>query len=115
MAKPFIGIKRLWYGPELTAAQAGTLIDGASVKTLVTTQANGFTEIKNVHDGTWGYSQDDPSVTDYINELNKVAENLSTVEYPGFTMIPRIIRTFLRSTRPGWSAVTVPMQAAPSV
>ena len=24
---------------------------------------------------------------DYINELNKVAENLSTVDYPGFIMI----------------------------
>ena len=88
MAKPFIGIKRLWYGPELTAAQAGTLIDGASVKTLVTTQANGFTEIKNVHDGTWGYSQDDPSVTDYINELtgkpyyrDKTSDGARTVNF----------------------------------
>lgn len=88
MAKPFIGIKRLWYGPELTAAQASTLIDGASVKTLVTTQANGFTEIKNVHDGTWGYSQDDPSVTDYVNELtgkpyyrDKTSDGARTVNF----------------------------------
>ena len=69
MAKPFIGIKRLWYGPELTKALADTLTGAAAVKALVTTEANGFTEIKNVHEGTWGYSQDDPSVTDYINEL----------------------------------------------
>lgn len=69
MAKPFIGIKRLWYGPELTKAQAAGLVDGAAVKALVTTESNKFKEIKNVHDGTWGYSQDDPSVTDYINEL----------------------------------------------
>ena len=88
MAKPFIGIKRLWYGPELTAAQASALNDGASVKTLVTTQANGFTEIKNVHDGTWGYSQDDPSVTDYINELtgkpyyrDKTSDGARTVNF----------------------------------
>lgn len=69
MSKPFIGIKRLWYGPELTQAQASALTGAAAVKTLVTTAANKFKEIKNVHDGTWGYSQDDPSVTDYINEL----------------------------------------------
>lgn len=69
MSKPFIGIKRLWYGPELTATQAASLVNAAAVKTLVTTAANNFAEIKNVHDGTWGYSQDDPSVTDYINEL----------------------------------------------
>lgn len=88
MAKPFIGIKRLWYGPELTKAQADTLISGAAVKTLVTTAANGFTEIKNVHDGTWGYSQDDPSVTDYINELtgkpyyrDKTSDGARTVNF----------------------------------
>lgn len=28
-----------------------------------------------------------PKDMDYINELNKVAENLSTVDYPGFTML----------------------------
>ena len=67
MAKPFIGIKRLWYGPELTKAQADSLTGPEAVKSLVS--ADAFTEIKNVHDGTWGYSQDDPSVTDYINEL----------------------------------------------
>ena len=69
MSKPFIGIKRLWYGPELTKTQAESLVNAAAVKALVTTEANNFKEIKNVHDGTWGYNQDDPSVTDYINEL----------------------------------------------
>ena len=67
MSKPFIGIKRLWYGAELTKAQADSLTNAAAVKTLVS--GSGFKEIKNVHEGTWGYSQDDPSVTDYINEL----------------------------------------------
>ena len=56
----FIGIKQLWYAEPLTTAptQAGlnALVESA-------------TEIKNVHQDTWGYSQDDPTVTDYINEL----------------------------------------------
>lgn len=69
MAKPFIGIKRLWYGPELTKTLADTLVNAAAVKALVTGSNNGFTEIKNVHEGTWGYQQEDPNVTDYINEL----------------------------------------------
>lgn len=61
MAKPFIGIKKLWYGNPLTQ----DISDVSAVATLVAD----MTEIKNVHQGTWGYSQDDPSVTDYINEL----------------------------------------------
>ena len=56
----FIGIKKLWYTDPLSAAptQSGiaTLIQGA-------------TEVKNVHQDTWGYNQGDPEVTDYINEL----------------------------------------------
>lgn len=61
MAKPFIGIKQLWYGTPLTA----DLADVAAVEALLTS----MTEVKNVHDGTWGYSHDDPDVQDYINEL----------------------------------------------
>lgn len=59
--KPFIGLKQIWYGAPLTTAPS----DGAAVTTLV----SGFTEIKNVHEGTWTYTQDDPTVTEYINEL----------------------------------------------
>lgn len=59
--KPFIGIKQLWYGDVLT----NDLTDAAAVATLVQT----MTEITNVHEGTWGYSHDDPSVTEYVNEL----------------------------------------------
>lgn len=59
--KPFIGIKQLWYGNVLTS----DLADAAAVATLV----QSMTEITNVHEGTWGYSHDDPSVTDYVNEL----------------------------------------------
>ena len=67
MAKPFIGIKKLWYGPVLNTDLASV----ADITALVapTSGTSTFTEIKNVHQGTWGYSQDDPSVTDYINEL----------------------------------------------
>ena len=57
----FIGLKRVAYGAPLTAKPTKDTFDNL-IKT-------GFTEIKNVHQGTWGYSQDDPSVTEYINEL----------------------------------------------
>lgn len=59
--KPFIGIKRIWYAEPLTEN-----LTPAKLKTLLETA----TEVLNSHDGTWGYSQDDPSVTEYKNELN---------------------------------------------
>lgn len=59
MAK-FIGIKQLWYGAPLVAAPTQ-----ATVATLISNS----TEVLNIHQDTWGYSQDDPDVTDYINEL----------------------------------------------
>lgn len=67
MSKPFIGIKQLWYGPVLSA----DLTSVQDVKNLVNPQSgtSEFVEVKNVHDGTWGYSHDDPDSTDYINEL----------------------------------------------
>lgn len=62
-AKPFIGIKRIWYTDPLVEAltpkKLKDLVDGSSL-----------TEVLNSHDGTWGYSQDDPNVTEYKNELN---------------------------------------------
>ena len=58
--KPFIGIKKIWYGEPLSAAPTA-----ASLKTLLAE----MTEVTNSHEGTWSYTQDDPSVTDYINEL----------------------------------------------
>lgn len=62
-AKPFIGIKRIWYTDPLTEAltpkKLKDMVDGSSL-----------TEVLNSHDGTWGYSQDDPNVTEYKNELN---------------------------------------------
>lgn len=62
-AKPFIGIKRIWYTEPLTVA-----LTPGKLKVLL--KATTTTEVLNSHDGTWGYSQDDPSVTEYKNELN---------------------------------------------
>lgn len=79
MAKPFIGIKRLWYTNELdhdltSVEDVLELINGREAQG--TQGQSGYkaaipaaTEIKNVHDGTWGYNHDDPDTTDYINEL----------------------------------------------
>lgn len=61
--KPFIGIKRIWYGAPLTEA-----LTPYKLQTLL--KGSNLTEVLNSHDGTWGYSQDDPSVTEYKNELN---------------------------------------------
>lgn len=63
-AKPFIGIKRIWYTKPLTEA-----LTPFKLQTLLKDTGN-VTEVLNSHDGTWGYSQDDPSVTEYKNELN---------------------------------------------
>ena len=59
--KPFIGIKRLWYGD---------VIAEAVTKTSLPTIIADMTEVKNSHQDTWGYTQDDPNYTDYTNELN---------------------------------------------
>lgn len=59
--KPFIGIKRIWYGEPLAEANTPAKL-AAWLKTAI--------EVLNSHEGTWGYSQDDPSVTEYKNELN---------------------------------------------
>lgn len=58
--KPFIGIKQIWYGDVFNAAVTATTLK-AWLKTA--------TEVKNSHQDTFQYTQDDPSVTDYINEL----------------------------------------------
>ena len=61
--KPFIGIKRLWYGTPLT--------EEPTTKNILS-KVGSMTEVKNVHNGTWGYTQDDPSTTDYVNELTGI-------------------------------------------
>ena len=62
--KPFIGLKKIWYGAPLTTAPK-SLND---IEALVA--GEGYTEVSNVHEGTWSYTQDDPSVTDYINMIS---------------------------------------------
>lgn len=59
--KPFIGIKKIWYGDVISEA-----VTKASLKTLL----GSMTEVKNSHQDTWQYTEDDPTYTDYINELN---------------------------------------------
>lgn len=64
--KQFIGIKRIWYCAPITSI-TGQSLSGAEIKALI---ANAATkEVKNSHKDTWGYTEDDPAVTDYINEL----------------------------------------------
>lgn len=62
--KPFIGLEKIWYGAPLKAEPESY----AAVTTLIT--GSGFTEVTNVHDGTWAYTQDDPTITEYINMLS---------------------------------------------
>lgn len=77
----FIGIKRLWYRDPITedihANKAGAIIKAlieGSGETGIDGYNNGTPiapakEVLNIHQDTWNYNQDDPSVTDYINEL----------------------------------------------
>lgn len=58
--KPFIGIKRIFYGNPINSAVTVESL-AAWLKTA--------TEINNSHEGTWSYTQDDPNITEYINEL----------------------------------------------
>lgn len=58
--KPFIGIKQIWYGDAIA-----TPLTTATLKTWLASA----TEVKNSHQDTFQYTQDDPSITDYINEL----------------------------------------------
>lgn len=58
--KPFIGIKKIWYGDVFAAA-----VTASTLKTWLGTA----TAVKNSHQDTWGYTEDDPTYTDYINEL----------------------------------------------
>lgn len=77
MSKPFIGIKRVFYGnPILELEEAKKSFDAATLKALlvtVGTDAPKLTEVKNVHKDTWGYEESDPTVTEYINQLTGLA------------------------------------------
>lgn len=58
--KPFIGLKAVFYGDVLTAP-----LTKLTLKSWLQTAK----VIKNVHDGTWKYEQEDATETEYINEL----------------------------------------------
>lgn len=64
----YIGIKKIWYGNVFTAAP---VVGAASVTNSLAEWLAAATthEVKNSHDGTWGYTQDDPTTEDYTNEL----------------------------------------------
>lgn len=62
--QPFIGLKKVWYGAPLESEPKSF----TEVETLV--KGSGFTAVENVHDGTWSYTQDDPTVTEYINMIS---------------------------------------------
>lgn len=66
MEKPFIGLKRVWYGDVVDSVT--TPSEGFTGEELALLLED-LTEIKNVHQDTWGYEESDASVTDYINEL----------------------------------------------
>lgn len=77
--KQFIGIKKLWYTDVLTEAPT---------QETISTLISSATEVLNVHEGTWGYTQDDPDVTEYINELtgrpyyrDKVSDGNKTINF----------------------------------
>lgn len=63
MKKPYIGIKKIFYGEPITAE-----VTPSSLKTWL--ESSTTKEVKNSHDGTWVYTQDDPETTEYINELS---------------------------------------------
>ena len=58
----FIGIKQLWYGDVISVT---TNLTQAGVASLIAAS----TEVKNIHQDTWGYQEGDPSTTEYKNEL----------------------------------------------
>lgn len=41
----------------------------APTASSISSMVSNMKEVTNSHEGTWSYTQDDPSITDYINEL----------------------------------------------
>lgn len=72
--KPFIGLKKLYYGDVIDidlTLEAVKHLTGEKISTAEGIKdLKAFTEVKNVHQDTWSYEQDDPNVEDYINELD---------------------------------------------
>lgn len=62
--KTVVDLKQLFYGDAWTAGP----LTGAAIKAFLD-NAN-TKEVKNVHATTWTYEEEEPSTTDYINQLN---------------------------------------------
>lgn len=77
----FIGIKQLWYGD---------LIKEAPTEENIKTWISSATEVKNVHNDTWGYSQSEPEKEEYKNELTgknyHVDEKTGAIPTVNFTL-----------------------------
>jgi len=65
--KTIVSIKELFYAdPISTVADKAVGLTGAEVAGILKTAQ----PINNVHGGSWVYEEAEPSVTDYINQLN---------------------------------------------
>ncbi|MDR3142699.1 MAG: hypothetical protein LBU37_13385 [Tannerellaceae bacterium] len=62
--KTIVDIKKIFYAPQMTT---GTLT-GSAIDVIL--KSGTTKEIKNVHATTWTYEEAEPSVTDYLNQLN---------------------------------------------
>lgn len=68
-AKKFIGIKKIWYGEPISKVTSkDTGLSGAEIAAFLKDPKT--VAVENSHQDTWGYTQDDPTVADYVNELN---------------------------------------------
>jgi hypothetical protein len=69
MTKTIVDIKQIFYGaPIATLENPSNGLTGEEVYALI---HDGETKkIMNVHSTTWAYSEDEPSTTPYVNQLN---------------------------------------------
>jgi hypothetical protein len=66
--KTVVSIQKLYYGEPITAlANSGGLSKDDVTAFISETDTK---EVPNVHATTWAYEEDDPTTTDYINQLN---------------------------------------------
>lgn len=62
--KTIVSVKELFYAEPMTAGP----LTAAAVKTILNDPDT--KKISNVHNTTWTYEEAEPSVTDYVNQLN---------------------------------------------
>jgi hypothetical protein len=82
--KTIVDIKQIFYGNPLTSVASATDgLSGEEVYDLI--HAESTKDVKNVHATTWQYNDDEPSTTNYINQLNGKTYYIDTT--PGATNI----------------------------